>query len=209
MKTQARWIARIAIVSSAVLVAVTVGLPVVHGQAAHVRWDIINLTPGPTVNPGGQASAMNNIGETITFTGTGTFVDPSGRGGTSSAVTGGGNWTITTASGSSSGTYEVRGLVRFEEAPGVFPGAVDNIGSPADFRSGLAVLRIEYNDGELGILVVSCSLVGSPATIFEGITASKGFTDFWKAQPPSGSPTTANANRTLFHVGSEEEEEKD
>ncbi len=154
MKTQARWIARIAIVSSAVLVAVTVGLPAVHGQAAHVRWDIINLTPGPTVNPGGQASAMNNIGETITFTGTETFVDPSGRGGTSSAVTGGGNWTITTASGSSSGTYEVRGLVRFEEAPGVFPGAVDNIGSPADFRSGLAVLRIEYNDGSHGILVV-------------------------------------------------------
>jgi energy-converting hydrogenase Eha subunit A len=95
MKTQARWIARIAIVPSAVLVAVTVGLPVVHGQAAHVRWDIINLTPGPTVNPGGQASPMDNIGDTITFTGTGTFVAPSGGGGTSSAVTGGGNWAIT------------------------------------------------------------------------------------------------------------------
>jgi len=200
MKTQARWIARIAIVSSAVLVAVTVGLPAVHGQAAHVRWDIINLTPGPTVNPGGQASAMNNIGETITFTGTGTFVDPSGRGGTSSAVTGGGNWTITTASGSSSGTYEVRGLVRFEEAPGVFPGAVDNIGSPADFRSGLAVLRIEYNDGSHGILVVSCHGAGTPDTVFEGITASKDFVDYWNRVAPSGTPGGPNANRTSIHL---------
>src|SRR5215470_12010263 len=97
-------------------------------DAEHVRWDIIHLTPGPggvgaTVNSGGQASAKDNIGDTITFTGSGTFVAPSGGGGTSSAVTGGGDWTITTAAGGSGGNgmYTVKGLVRWEEAPGTFP----------------------------------------------------------------------------------------
>jgi hypothetical protein len=169
-------------------------------QAAHVRWDIINVTPGPTVNPGGQASAMDNIGDTITFTGTGTFAAPSGGGGTSSAVTGGGNWTITTASGSSSGTYEVSGLVRWEEAPGTFPAAADNIGSPADFRPGLIVLRIKYNDGSRGILVVSCHGTGTPDAVFEGITASKDFVDYWNRLAPSGTPGGPNANRSSIHL---------
>jgi len=44
----------------------------------HVRWDIISLVggnfPGPA-NPGGSASASAaNGGDTITLTGTGTFV---------------------------------------------------------------------------------------------------------------------------------------
>ncbi|HEX6771224.1 MAG TPA: hypothetical protein VF126_04305 [Acidobacteriaceae bacterium] len=200
MKSQARSIARIAIVSSAVLVALMAGLPRVHGQAAHVRWDIINVTPGPTVNPGGQASAMDNVGDTITFTGTGTFIAPSGGGGTSSAVTGGGNWTITTASGSSSGTYEVSGLVRWEEAPGTFPASVDNVGSIADYRAGLIVLRITYNDGSHGILVVSCHGTGTPDSVFEGITASKGFVDYWNRGAPSGTPGGPNANRSTIHL---------
>jgi len=63
------------------------------------------------------------------------------------------------------------------------------------------VLRIEYNDGELGILVVSAAWSESPATIFEGITASKGFTDFWKAQPPTEVRPRQMPTGTLFHVG--------
>ena len=171
------------------------------GQASHVRWDIVSLSlPGATVNPGGEASAMDNIGDTITLMGTGTFVAPAGGGGTSSAVTGGGNWTITTASGSSSGTYDVTGLVRWEEAPGTFPGTTDNIGSAANFRPGLAVLRIEYNDGSHGILVVSCHGAGTPNSVFEGVTASKDFVDFWQRVAPAGGPSGPNANRTSFHL---------
>jgi hypothetical protein len=183
-----------------IIVLVMASSPSVFAQAAHVQWDIVLLTPGPTVNAGGQASAQNNIGDTITLTGTGTFVAPAGGGGTSNAVTGGGNWTITTASGSSSGTYVVTGLVRWEEAPGTFPATTDNIGSPGDFRPGLAVLRIAYSDGSHGILVVSCHGAGTPDTAFEGITASKGFVDYWNRQAPSGTPTGPNANRTAFHL---------
>jgi hypothetical protein len=200
MRTEARWIAGAAAVSLAALLATTAGLRVVHGQAQHVRWDIIRLSlPGSTVNAGGHASATDNLGNMITLTGSGTFVAPAGGGGRSSAVTGGGAWTITTTTGGSSGgTYEVTGLVRWEEAPGTFPGTADNIGG--DFRSGLAVLRIEYNDGGHGILVVSCHGLGTPDSVFEGITASKDFVDFWNRVPPSGTPATANANRTSFHL---------
>ena len=189
---------------SLVLVAFTATGRVAFGAASHVRWDIISLSgPGATVNAGGQASAKDDllpVPDTITLTGSGTFVAPAGGGGTSSAVTGGGSWMITTASGSSSGSYDVTGLVRWEEAPGTFPATTDNIGNPADFRPGLAVLRIEYNDGSHGILVVSCHGAGTPNTVFEGITASKDFVDFWNRVPPSGTPTTPNANRTAFHL---------
>jgi hypothetical protein len=185
------------------LLALTLGLNVAYAQAQHVGWDIIKLTAipaPPTVNPGGQASAMDNIGDTITLTGSGTFVAPSGGGGTSNAVTGGGSWTVTTASGSSKGLYQVTGLVRWEEAPGTFPGAHDNISNPADFRAGLAVLRVEYDDGSHGILVVSCHGAGTPDSVFEGITASKGYVDFWNRVAPSGTPFGPNANRTSFHL---------
>lgn len=190
---------------SIALVAVTVTGRVASGQAARVRWDIIRLTPGPggtgvTVNAGGQAAARDNIGDTITLTGSGTFVAPAGGGGTSGAVTGGGEWMITTAMGTSSGSYVVTGLVRWEEAPGTFPATVDAIGNPADFRPGLAVLRVEYDDGSQGHLVISCHGAGTPDTVFEGITASKDFTGFWNRVAPSGGPSGPNANRTAFHL---------
>src|SRR5437867_9092793 len=152
-----RWISGIAVVSLIALIATTLGVGRVHGKekdkdkekAERVRWDIIHLTAGPTVNPGGQASAQDNIGDTITFTGTGTFVASAGRGGKSDAVTGRGTWTIVTAGGSSAGTYVVTGLVRWEPAPGTFPAAADNIGNPGDFSAGLAVLRSEEHTSEL------------------------------------------------------------
>lgn len=173
-----------------------------------MRWDIIALTAGPTVNPGGQASATDNTNDTITLTGSGTFVVRPGREDDheeSRDVTGGGTWMITTGSGSSSGTYQVTGLVSFAQAPGTFPGAADAIGNPASFRAGLAVLSIEYSDGSHGILVASCHGKGTPDSVFEGITASKDFVDFWNRLAPSGTPTGANANRTAFHVVSDDE----
>jgi hypothetical protein len=105
------------------------------------------------------------------------------------------------------GTYEVVGLVRFEVAPGVqTTGTIDTIGDGTlrDNRAGLVFLRIRYSDGSKGVLVVSCDLPGNgpnhiggaPESIFEGITASKGYTDYWNRVAPTA---TANANRTLFH----------
>jgi hypothetical protein len=68
------------------------------------------------------------------------------------------------------------------------------VGNEKDARAGLAVLRIKYSDGDSGVLVVSCSLNGTPAAVFDGITASKGFVEFWN-QAANG------ANRaTIFHV---------
>src|SRR5262250_604175 len=83
-------------------------------RAQHVRWDIISTTgipPGP-LNPGGHASATApNGGDTITLTGSGTFVAPGG--GASSAATGGGTWV--TSSGAN-GSYTVTGLVSWVNA---------------------------------------------------------------------------------------------
>ena len=170
-----------------------------------IRWDIIRLSPGPAINAGGEASAKATNASTsqtetstLTMTGSGTFEVPE-KDEEGDDVTGGGTWMITTGAVSSNGTYKVTRVVLWVEAPGTVP-ITDNIGNAADARAGLAVLRIKYSDGERGILVVSCSFVGTPNTVFEGITGSKGFTDFWKAQPPTGTPTTPNANRTLFHV---------
>src|SRR2546427_8590201 len=59
-----------------------------------VRWDIVNVDiPITTLSPGGMAfaSARNPNTLKIKLTGSGTFVAPA-KGGTSSAVTGGGTW---------------------------------------------------------------------------------------------------------------------
>jgi hypothetical protein len=74
---------------------------------------------------------------------------------------------------------------------------IDTIGDRADSRAGLAILRISYSDGSRGTLTVSCHLQGTPASVFEGITASKSFIDYWsrEADVPG-----VDANRTIFHV---------
>jgi hypothetical protein len=105
------------------------------------RWDIIKIPNSnpPTVFEGGFASALANDGSSITVTGHGTFEprEPD-------EVTGGGAWTTyapgsTTVTGN--GTYRVQQLVRFDLAPGVLTGTVDNIpgakGDLTDTRAGL------------------------------------------------------------------------
>ncbi len=177
--------------SLAVLLCMTVGLPVVQGQAAHVRWDIVRLAGAP---PPGIASAFANDGSHITLTGSGTFIAPAGGDGTSSATTGGGTWAVfasgaTTAS--ATGTYVVTGLVRWDEN-GTFPALPDNA------VGGLAILRVEFSDGSHGVLTVSCHAAsGSDPAVFEGITASKSFVDYWNRQAPVAG---VDANRTLFHL---------
>ncbi len=158
----------------------------------HMRWDIIdvNFATG-TLSAGGVASAQANDGSEITLTGSGTFRSNPGN---PQDVTGGGTWRTSTGSG----TYEVTEFVRFEVAPGTPPLPHDNIGNLADSRGGLLVVRVAYSDGSEGTLVVSCHIVGTPDAVFEGVTASKGFIDYWNREAPPAPP--GNANRTTFHV---------
>ena len=166
-----------------------------------VRWDIINTVPAPpapaVVTAGGKASARANDDSKITMTGMGTFE------GTSGEAKGGGTWMVCNKAATvcASGTYRVRRLVRFELAPGTpNPANTDQI-DEGQASAGLAVLSISYSDGDKGILVVSCHLVGTPDSVFEGITATKGIVDFWNREAPAPG---VNANRTVFHVRRED-----
>ena len=199
-----------------VLALMIVGAPIAQAQTevgqaeatealgVPMRWDIIsvtNFTP-VTIVAGGKASAKAADGSQITLTGNGTFLS---SGENIQGVTGGGTWTTLAPDGvtvTGSGTYLVTELVSWEEAPGTATGSVDKIGDGtlADNRGGLVVFRIRYSDGSRGVLVVSCDIPGpsgSPPTLFEGITASKGFVDFWNRVAPAGG---VDGNRTLFHV---------
>lgn len=161
-------------------------------QNSLIRWDIVSIDFGTgTVSAGGVASAFANDGSEITLTGSGTFRSNPGE---PQAVTGGGTWETATGSG----TYQVTGFVSFVLAPGTFPLTNDNIGNEADARAGLAVLKISYSDGSHGVLIVSCHFNGTPDAVFEGVTASKGFVDYWNREAPPAPP--GNADRTAFHV---------
>jgi hypothetical protein len=203
MKSKAATLGLTIIISLAIVVVMTAGSQFAFAEASHVRWDIVSINFGSfTVTAGGIASAMANDGSFITLTGTGTFVAPASGHGTSSAVSGGGMWTTHSSKGAvtGTGTYEVTGLVLWEPSPlppGSNPPPTDLI-EPSDHRStGIAVLRITYSDGERGILIVSCEGYLSPASAFEGITATKGVTDYKSPVPPVAG---VNANRTLFHI---------
>jgi len=177
-----------------------------------IRWDIVNVLT-PCVTPGGHASAFAQDGAKITLTGSGTF--PNVRNRCKDDVTGGGTWSITpgtAASGcfSGSGTFKVKELLSWSPAPGTFPPVLscDDIGAKEDIRAGLAKLRVKYSNGEFGVLTVSCHLFGTPDCVFEGITASMRYEDFYRAESPSPG---VDANRTAFHVvrGDEDEDNDD
>jgi hypothetical protein len=165
------------------------------GGAQHVRWDIISTTgvPPTPINPGGHASATAPGPETITLTGSGTFVAPASGGG-SGAATGGGTWTTTSGG---SGTYTVTRLVSWEPANAQTDvGFMDHIGGGTR-TNGTAVLDIAFSDGSDGVLTVGCHGPGAPAGIFEGIATTKGFKTYYTVLAPVGG---VDANRTLFHV---------
>ena len=126
------------------------------------QWDIINFDfATSTITPGGHASAFatasggsTHTGE-ITVTGHGTFRSNPGK---PQDVTGGGKWQTFDGSGTptGSGEYKVTRFVHFVVAPGSLPdNFTDHSGNKADVRSGLAVLKIAYDDGSDGVLVVS------------------------------------------------------
>jgi hypothetical protein len=180
----------------AALVLLTNFAMAASGGAKHVRWDIISLVggapPGP-VNPGGHASATTPEGDTITLTGSGTFVAPASGGG-SGAVTGGGTWTI---SSGGSGTYTVTALVSwaFANFQACCP-LIDNI-DHGERANGTAVLKIAFSDGAQGVLTIGCHGPGAPPGIFEGIATTKGYKTYYTVQPPTNG---IDANRTIFHV---------
>ena len=183
--------------------AAVLPLSATAGGAQHVSWAIIHLSPIPlvpplTFNPGGVASAQTPEGATITLTGAGTFVTPASKNGGSNAVTGGGTWTTSTGSG----TYKVKELVSWQMAnlqaqPPAGPAVTDNTGNSLQRANGVAVLRIEFSDGQTGVLTVGCHGPGAPAGIFEGIATTKGFTTYYNVPVPLG---TVDAGRTIFHV---------
>jgi hypothetical protein len=159
-----------------------------------VSWALINLDfTNNHVTAGGHASAFANDGSRITMTGSGTFPANSGD---SEDVSGGGTWeTSGGAVGAGSGTYRVTKLVTFTPAPGTPPPVVEMIG-PGPGRAGRVTLRVRFSHGMEGVLTVGCHLVGTPNSVFEGITASMGFNDFWNREAPVPG---VNADRTVFH----------
>jgi len=180
------------------VVAALLPMSVSAGGAKHVRWDIIHLVggapPGP-VTAGGVPSASAPDGDTITLTGSGTFVAPAGSNGGSGAVTGGGTWQ--TSSGS--GTYRVTELVSFVFAnfQSATPVLNDMIGDTNERANGTAVLRVQFSDGQSGVLTVGCHGPGAPPGIFEGIATTKGYKTYYAVHDPVGG---VDANRTIFHV---------
>jgi hypothetical protein len=167
-----------------------------------IRWDIVNILPlGSCLRAGGEASARAQDLSRITLTGSGTF--PNVRNRCSRRVTGGGTWTIMpgTAAGcfAGSGTFRVTELLSWVPAVGAFPAPVvcDLIGAEEDIRAGLVKLRVKYSNRTTGVLTVSCHLVGTPDCVFEGITTSMEFEDFFDPEDPAPG---VDANRTAFHV---------
>jgi hypothetical protein len=187
------------LVAGALLPLSVAGSVAADDGAQHVRWDIISLVggspPGP-INAGGMASATApNGGDTITLTGSGTFVAHQGSDGGSRAVTGGGTWKTSTGSG----TYQVKKLVTFEFAnsQSSTPLLIDNIGVTSERANGSTVLKIEFSDGQSGVLTVGCHGPGAPPGIFEGIATTKGFSTYYNVHDPVAG---VDANRTIFHV---------
>ena len=193
--------AKATILGLAIIVLMTAAAPLALAQAAHVRWDIISFNPTttpPTVGPGGSAFAAASNPNTlmIKLTGSGTFVSPA-SGGTSSAVTGGGNWeTFSKGVMTGSGTYTVVELVSWQFA-NFQTGSLTDLIDDGTRANGNTVLRIQYSDGSEGILGVGCHGPGAPDGIEEGVIATKGFVTYWTGLAPM---PNMDANRTIFHI---------
>ncbi len=183
-------------------IAVVLVSPLLSGRAVYaahptVRWDIVSIQLSDLFSGGHASARTNNDLFKITLTGSGTFRLKPGN----PQATGGGTFEIRNQEDTvvERGTYEVTGVVRFEVAPGELPPLTDHIGNPAEAHAGLVVLDIAYSDGEEGILIVSCHLVDTPDQVFEGITVTHRFVDFWNREAPSDDPFI-DANRTVFHI---------
>jgi hypothetical protein len=171
-------------------------------QGTQIRWDLASITVDTaTISEGGAAYALSQDSSVIRLTGFGTF-DPADP----TSATGGGEWMTFDPAGNpvGSGAYTVTGLVSYVEAPGSLPAEVftDTIAPIEDVRAGLATLTIAYEDADgneagTGVLILSCQLLESPLTIFEGIVATQDAVTYWNHAPAL--PLT-DINYTIFHV---------
>src|SRR5690348_17060036 len=126
-----------------------------QSEGGRVTWDIINVNfvgGNPTnITRGGHASAMSTdnthaVKGMITVTGRGTFPNTDKC---SEDVTGGGTWTVATAAADcfpGSGSYSVIELLSWRPAGGTLP-LPDNTGDEGTPSSGLATLRVLYDNG--------------------------------------------------------------
>jgi len=191
-----------------ILMSLATGIFALHSvsaQTTRMRWDIISITidnQGKGIfDQGGVAYATTYDSSEIRLTGSGTFgAEPS------DPVNGGGKWQTFDHAETEigHGTYTVTGLVSWDEAPGTEPAefVVDKIGANEDFRSGVAILTVAYtnDDGTSsghGILVLSCTFVGTPASVVEGVAATMGYVSYLRTVPPL---TNLDTNHTAFHV---------
>lgn len=201
-RTQVRWFAAVSLVLMFVFAA---GVTRADDDESIVRWDIVSIDFGAgTVGPNGVASAHAADGSGISLRGTGRF-SVHGDDDDDASASGRGTWVTFDPAGNETGrgTYRVTGFVDWDRAPGTPPPLVDTIGG-GEPSAGLAVLRIRYSDRSEGILVISCQIVGTPGSVFEGITATKGFVDYWNREAPVPG---IDANRTLFHVRDEDDDD--
>jgi hypothetical protein len=105
-----------------------------------------------------------------------------------------------------SGTYEVKGLVKFDVAPGTFPLKFDNIGNPLDIGCSNPGIAADHENPRLATRGVADAKKheACPDNVFEGITASKGNVDYWNRELAPDNPP-GNTDRTAFHVVPEAE----
>ena len=166
----------------------------------HIRWDLIHVnfsTTPVTISRGGISIASADVTTNqITFTdSSGTFLAPeSGR--ISHDVTGGGNWTTSDGMTTKSGKYTVTAVVSWQFANFQTNPAIDLI-DPHPKANGNAILLIQYDDGDQGVLGVGCHGPGAPPGIQEGVIATKGYVTYWlgAAHGPG-----VDINFTSFHV---------
>jgi hypothetical protein len=192
MKIERWWLLTIAALSLSLLFVSNVRA----NDETRARFDILGFDATTnSIVAGGSASSTAADGSQITITAR-IFFEPNDSG----DATGGGTWQTQDVNGAvtGSGTYNATRLDAFDAAPGTLVGAGvnDGIGNIADAHAGLAVFTIRYSDGTRGVLVSSCSLIGTPAAIFEGFTATKGAVDFAFFVPP--------AVGTAFHIRAED-----
>jgi hypothetical protein len=198
MKVRRFWPLYFAVLLVVVLLGSALFVTRTSATGQKYRWDIISVDfAAASLSAGGNASAIANDGSSITLTGEGTFNAASNFG--NRDVTGGGTWQTFDSSGNptASGTYQVTSFVSFTVGPGTSRLPHDNIGNIKDQRAGLLFVTIQYSDGSPGVLTVSCDLIGTPDSVFEGIRVSKGFVDYWNGTAPVPG---VNGNRTNFHI---------
>src|SRR5437588_84344 len=124
-------------------------------QNGNMGWRISSTASAWATMPDGTKRLK------ITLTGSGTFSpwEPND-------VTGGGHYEIADQSGKviDSGDFVVLGLVSYKQSPGggAVPSGTDVplLPNAVEIRGGLSLFHVQYSDGTLGSLTVSCNQSG-------------------------------------------------